>query len=328
MNKRIVIRRHVLAAGFGLAVAALAPVVWAQAWPAKPLKFIVPFTAGSSSDIIGRAFADAMGRSMGQPIIIENRSGAGGTIGAAQVAKADPDGYTLLVNSSAHSVNPAIYQNLPFDTIRDFASVAGLGAVPNVLIAPPGKYKNLQDFIAQIKAKPANSLNYASAGIGSATHLNAEKFMMMAGLDLQHIPFKGTPEAITEVAAGRLEFYMAPINAAMGLVKDGKIAALGVSTAKRSPLLPEVPTTSEAGAPNSDYALWVGMFAPAQTPPEIIARLNLEAMKAANSPELKDRLTKMGADAMPGNPSEFDVFVRKEIEVSGQVARRAKMQAN
>ena len=321
-------KRHLLTAALGLLAASLAPAALAQAWPAKPIKIIVPFTAGSSSDIIGRAFADAMGRSLGQPIIVENRGGAGGTIGAAQVAKSDPDGYTLLVNSSAHSVNPAIYSNLPFDTLKDFASVAGLGAVPNVLITPPGKYKNLQDFIAQVKAKPANSLNYASAGIGSATHLNAEKFMMMAGLDLQHIPFKGTPEAITEVAAGRLEFYMAPINAAMGLVKDGKITALGVSTAKRSPLLPDVPTTSEAGAPNSDYALWVGMFAPAKTPVEIVTRLNAEAMKAANSPELKDRLTKMGADPMPGTAAEFEAFVRKDIEVSGQVARRAKMQAN
>ena len=151
--------------------------------------------------------------------------------------------------------------------------------------------------------------------------------MMMAGIDLMHIPFKGTPEAVTEVAAGRLEFYMAPINAALGLIKDGKIAALGISTAKRSPLLPDVPTTSEAGAPNSDYALWVGMYAPAKTPADVVARLHAEVMKAANSPELKDRLTKMGADAMPGTLAEFDAFVRKDIEVSGQIAKRAKMQA-
>lgn len=326
MKKRHFIHT-IIASALGAAALAVAPLALGQGYPNKPIKFVVPFTAGSSSDIIGRAFADAMGRSMGQPIIVENRPGAGGTIGAAMVAKADADGYTLLVNSSAHTVNPAIYPNLPFDTLKDFTSVAGLGAVPNVLIAPPGKYKNLPDFIAQIKAKPANSLNYASAGIGSATHLNAEKFMMMAGLDLQHIPFKGTPEAITEVAAGRLEFYMAPINAAIGLVKDGKIAAMGVSTAKRSPLLPDVPTTSEAGAPGSDYALWVGMFAPSRTPVDIVTRLNMEAMKAANSPELKDRLTKMGADAMPGNLVEFEAFVRKDLEISGQVAKRAKMQA-
>ena len=320
-------RRNLFGAAFTLAIGCAAPLAWGQAYPNKPIKFIVPFTAGSSSDIIGRAFADAMGRSMGQNIIVENRGGAGGTIGAAQVARSDPDGYTILVNSSAHTVNPAIYPNLPFDTLKDFVNIAGLAAVPNVLIAPPGKYKNLADFIAQVKAKPANSLNYASAGIGSATHLNAEKFMMMAGLDLQHIPFKGTPEAVTEVAAGRLEFYFAPINAAIGLIKDGKIAALGISTARRSPLLPEVPTTNEAGAPNSDYALWVGMYAPGKTPAEVVARLHAEAMKAANSPELKDRLIKMGADAMPGTLAEFDAFVRKDIEVSGQIAKRAKMQA-
>ena len=320
-------KRQWLKTSMTLAAALSSPLAWSQAYPNKPLRFVVPFTAGSSSDIIGRAFADAMGRSMGQSIIVENRGGAGGTIGAAQVARSDPDGYTLLVNSSAHTVNPAIYPSLPFDTLKDFANIAGLAAVPNVLIAPPGKYKNLADFIAQVKAKPANSLNYASAGIGSATHLNAEKFMMMAGIDLMHIPFKGTPEAVTEVAAGRLEFYMAPINAALGLIKDGKIAALGISTAKRSPLLPDVPTTSEAGAPNSDYALWVGMYAPAKTPADVVARLHAEVMKAANSPELKDRLTKMGADAMPGTLAEFDAFVRKDIEVSGQIAKRAKMQA-
>ncbi len=322
MNKRTLIQ----AALASLALSA-APLALGQAYPNKPIKFVVPFTAGSSSDIIGRSFADAMGRSMGQNIIVENRGGAGGTIGAAQVARADPDGYTLLVNTNAHTVSPAIYSNLPFDTLKDFINIAGLAAVPNVLITSPGKYKNLADFIAQVKTKPANSLNYASAGIGSATHLNAEKFMMMAGIDLQHIPFKGTPEAITEVAAGRLEFYFAPINAAMGLIKDGKIAAMGISTARRSPLLPEVPTTSEAGAPNSDYALWVGMYAPAKTPADIVMRLHAEVTKAANSPDLKDRLTKMGADAMPGNLAEFDAFVRKDIEVSGQIAKRAKMQA-
>ena len=320
-------KRNLMRAALGLLTLSAAPLAWSQVYPNKPIKFVVPFTAGSSSDIIGRAFADAMGRSMGQNIIVENRGGAGGTIGAAQVARSDPDGYTLLVNSSAHTVNPAIYSNLPFDTLKDFVNIAGLGAVPNVLITPPGKYKNLADFIAQVKAKPANSLNYASAGIGSATHLNAEKFMMMAGIDLQHIPFKGTPEAVTEVAAGRLEFYFAPINAAMGLIKDGKIAAMGISTARRSPLLPDVPTTSEAGAPNSDYALWVGMYAPAKTPVDIVGRLHAEVMKAANSPELKDRLTKMGADAMPGSLAEFDAFVRRDIEVSGQIAKRAKMQA-
>ena len=229
-------KRNLMRAALGLLTLSAAPLGWSQAYPNKPIKFVVPFTAGSSSDIIGRAFADAMGRSMGQNIIVENRGGAGGTIGAAQVARSDPDGYTLLVNSSAHTVNPAIYPSLPFDTLKDFVNIAGLGAVPNVLITPPGKYKNLADFIAQVKAKPANSLNYASAGIGSATHLNAEKFMMMAGIDLQHIPFKGTPEAVTEVAAGRLEFYFAPINAAMGLIKDGKIAAMGIrETLNKSP---------------------------------------------------------------------------------------------
>ncbi|MBL8384371.1 MAG: tripartite tricarboxylate transporter substrate binding protein [Burkholderiales bacterium] len=314
--------RHWLAGVLGAVCAAGA--LAQQAFPAKPIKFVIPFTAGSATDIIGRSFGEVMSRSLGQPIVVENRTGAGGTIAAGAVAKSDADGYTLLVHSSAHSVNPAIYAKLPYDTLKDFINVAGLGAVPNVLIAPPGRYKDLRDFIAQVKAKPANSLNYGSAGIGSATHLSAEKFMMMAALDLQHVPFKGTPEVVTEVAAGRLEFYMAPINAALGLIKEGRVAALGVTSAKRAPVLPDVPATSEI-VPGSDYSLWVGMFAPTGTPAAVVTRLNGEVARAAGTPELRERLAKMGADPIPGSAADFDRFVRAEIESAAQVAKRARI---
>lgn len=296
------------------------------AFPVKPIRFVIPFTAGSSTDIMGRTVAERVAVSIGQPVVVENRPGAGGTIAAAAVAKSDPDGHTVLVHSGSHAVNPAIYTNLPYDTVKDFVNVAGLGAVPNIIIAPVGRYKTLKDLVAAAKSRPGQ-LNYASAGVGSATHLNAEKFMLVADIDMQHVPFKGTPEAVTEIVGGRLEFYCAPINAALGLIKDGKVAALATSGAKRSPLLPDVPTSIEAGFPDSDFALWVGAFVPARTPQAVVQRLHAEILKAVASPEVRDRYLKTGTDAMTMPQAEFDAFVRKEIEVSARIAKRAKMQA-
>lgn len=319
-------RREFLVASASAAALATAGVRAQQGYPTKPIKFVIPFTAGSSTDIMGRTIAERMAVSLGQPVVIENRPGAGGTIAATAVAKSDPDGYTVLVHSGSHAVNPAIYTNLQYDTLKDFTNVGGLGAVPNIIIAPQGRYKTLKDLVAAAKAKP-NQLNFASAGIGSATHLNAEKFMLVADIDLQHVPFKGTPEAVTEIVGGRLEFYCAPINAALGLIKDGKVAALATSGARRSPLLPDVPTSIEAGFPDSDFSLWVGAFVPSRTPAAIVQRLHAEIQKAAATPEVKDRYLKTGTDAMPMTQPEFDAFVRKEIEVSARIAKRAKMQA-
>jgi tripartite-type tricarboxylate transporter receptor subunit TctC len=319
-------RRDFLVAGASSAMLAATGTRAQQAYPTKPIKFVIPFTAGSSTDIMGRTIAERMAVSLGQPVIVENRPGAGGTIAAAAVAKSDPDGYTVLVHSGSHAVNPAIYTNLQYDTLKDFTNVGGLGAVPNIIIAPQGRYKTLRDLVAAAKAKP-NQLNFASAGIGSATHLNAEKFMLVADIDLQHVPFKGTPEAVTEIVGGRLEFYCAPINAALGLIKDGKVAALATSGARRSPLLPDVPTSIEAGFPDSDFSLWVGAFVPSKTSAAIVQRLHAEIQKAAATPEVKDRYLKTGTEAMAMTQPEFDAFVRKEIEVSARIAKRAKMQA-
>ena len=319
-------RRDFLVAGASSAMLAATGARAQQAYPTKPIKFVIPFTAGSSTDIMGRTIAERMAVSLGQPVIVENRPGAGGTIAAAAVAKSDPDGYTVLVHSGSHAVNPAIYTNLQYDTLKDFTNVGGLGAVPNIIIAPQGRYKTLRDLVAAAKAKP-NQLNFASAGIGSATHLNAEKFMLVADIDLQHVPFKGTPEAVTEIVGGRLEFYCAPINAALGLIKDGKVAALATSGARRSPLLPDVPTSIEAGYPESDFSLWVGAFVPSKTSAAIVQRLHAEIQKAAATPEVKDRYIKTGTEAMAMTQPEFDAFVRKEIEVSARIAKRAKMQA-
>jgi len=275
--------RMILAA---LSIAA-ATSVNAQGFPDRAIHFVVPFTAGSGTDIIARTVAEPMSRALGQPIIIENKPGAGGTLGAAQVAKGAPDGYTLLVHSAGHVANPAIYPNLPYDTLKDFVGVTPLASLPNVLIVSPSKgWKTVQDLVQNAKANPGK-LNYGSAGIGSATHMNAEIFRQSAGFDAVHVPFKGTPEAMTETATGRIDFFFAPLSSALPLIKDGRLQALAVGTPQRSPVLPNVPTTLESGFAKSDYVFWVAMLAPSGTPKAVVERLNAEALKALASPEVK-----------------------------------------
>ena len=296
------------------------------AYPDRPVHFIVPFTAGSGTDIVARTVGEAMSRSLKQPIVIENRPGAGGTLGAAQVAKSTPDGYTLLIHSAGHVANASIYPNLSYDTIRDFAGITPLATLPNVLIVAPAKgYRNVQDLVDKARANPG-VLNYGSAGSGSATHMNAEIFRMSAKFNAQHVPFKGTPEVLTEVAAGRLDFFFAPLSSALPLIKDGRLQALAVGTAQRSPLLPEVPTTLEAGFPQSDYVFWVALLAPAATPRAIVERLNAEALKALASPEVKDKLTVLGAEPMTMSPAAFDAFIKSEAARMAQVVKSAGIQ--
>jgi tripartite-type tricarboxylate transporter receptor subunit TctC len=315
--------RTILAA---LALAA-ATTANAQGFPDKPIHFVVPFTAGSGTDIVARTVAEPMSRAMGQPIIIENKPGAGGTLGAAQVAKGAPDGYTLLVHSAGHVANPAIYTNLPYDTLKDFAGVTPLASLPNVLIVSPSKgWKTVQDLVQAAKANPGK-LNYGSAGIGSATHMNAEIFRQSAGFDAVHIPFKGTPEAMTETATGRVDFFFAPLSSALPLIKDGRLQALAVGTPQRSPVLPNVPTTLESGFAKSDYVFWVAMLAPAGTPRAIVERLNAEALKALASPEVKEKLAVLGADPMPMSTSAFDAFLRSETARIAEIVKSAGIKA-
>jgi tripartite-type tricarboxylate transporter receptor subunit TctC len=296
------------------------------AYPDRPIHFIVPFTAGSGTDIVARTVGEVMSRNLKQPIVIENRPGAGGTLGAAQVAKSAPDGYTLLVPSAGHVANPAIYPSLPYDTLRDFAGVTPLASLPNVLIAAPSKgFKNVRDLVEKARANPG-VLNYASAGSGSATHMNAEIFRLSAQFAAQHVPYKGSPEAITETAAGRIDFYFAPLSSALPLIKEGRLQALAVGTAQRSPLLPDVPTTTEAGYAQSDYIFWVALLAPAATPRAIVERLNAEALKALASPEVKERLAVLGAEPMPMTPSAFDAFLKSEAARMAQVVKGAGIQ--
>jgi tripartite-type tricarboxylate transporter receptor subunit TctC len=306
-----------------LALCAAQSAAWAQAWPAKPIKVVVPFTPGSGTDIIARTVTEKLSPQLGQPIIIENRPGAGGTIGAAVVAKSDPDGYTLFVHSSSYTVTPSTYKDLPYDTLRDLTGVMPLALLPNVLVMAPSKgIHSVKELVAAAKAKPG-SLNSASVGIGSATHLNAERFRLGAGIETVNIPFKGSPEALTEIITGRVDYYFCPVNAVLPLLKDGKLVALAVGSTKRSLALPDLPTTLEAGVPNSDYNFWVGMFAPAKTPREVLDRLYQETAKALHSPDVRDKLSKLGAEPMEYTPDQFNAYIRDEIAANAALVKAA-----
>ncbi|MDQ2962359.1 MAG: tripartite tricarboxylate transporter substrate binding protein [Pseudomonadota bacterium] len=307
---------------------ALLTILWAsaalgQGYPNKPVHVVVPFTAGSATDILARTFGQKLSEMWSQPVVVDNRPGAGGTIGAAVVAKAAPDGYTLLVHSAAQAYNPSIYPSLPYDTVKDFIDVVPLGGQPNVLVvAPSAGMKTVAELIAQAKQKPGQ-LNFGSAGNGSGTHINGEKFKLAAGIDVVHIPYKGTPEALTDTIAGRVTYFFSPISAALPFVRDGKLVALAVSTAKRSSALPNVPTVAEAGLPGFDYSLWVGMFAPAGTPTDVVDKIARDVRTVAQSSDVKERFAALGAEQMPMTPSEFKQFVDAEIADSAKVVKAA-----
>jgi len=260
--------------------------------------------------------------------VVENRPGAGGKIGGEIVARAAPDGYTLLVNSSAHTANPALYKDMPFNTATDFAGITPLANLPNVLIISPAKnIKNVQELVAYAKSKPGQ-LNFASAGVGSATHMNAEKFSARAGITHTHVPYKGTPEAMTDVMEGRVDVFFAPVNAALANIQAGKFVTLAVGSSQRSPILPNVPTTVEAGIADSSYNFWVGMLAPAKTPREVVNKLNEETVKALRGPELTDRFKALGMTAWPMKPEEFDASIKAEIDSMAEIVKVAKIELN
>ena len=297
-------------------------------WPrGQAIKFVVPFTAGSGTDVVARLLGEKLGPALGTSIVVDNRAGAGGTLGAAVVAKALPDGYTLLVHSAGHVVNPAIYASLSYDTQKDFVGITPLASLPNVLVTAPDRFKDVRDLVEQAKSKPG-TFNYASAGNGSATHMNAEVFRFAAGIQAQHVPFKGTPEALTETMAGRIDWFFAPMVSAISLVQSGKLKALAVGTAKRSDVMPQVPTTVEAGVPGSEYLFWVGMFAPARTPAAIVERLHDGVAKIMSSADMKERLDKLGAEPFLLSPAAFDKFVVDETAKAQQIVRAAGIKVN
>jgi len=311
-----------------LLLAALAAFdVSAQGWPTKPLRAIVPVGAGSSTDIVHRIVLEQLSEQLGQPIVVENRVGAGGTIGTGVVAKAPADGYTLLAHGSAHTITPALYKNLSYDPVRDFAAVVPLGISPIVLVVSPARgMKTAGDLVAAARARP-NALNFSSVGIGTATHLSAERFLASAGVQAVHVPFKGGAEAMTEVMAGRVDFFFGPIALVLPHIRDGKLVALAVNAARRSAILPELPTLAEAGIKDAEYPIWFGLFAPAGTQREIVERLNRETLKALQMPKVRERLAGLGVDTMPMSPDEFAAHVAREVSLNEGLARKASLKA-
>ena len=297
----------------------------ADGWPTRPIRAIVPLSAGSAADIIPRIVFEQVSAQLGQTIIVENRPGASGTIGARAVATAEPDGYTLLAHSSAHIIAPSTVANLPYDPIKDFAAVAALGNLPNVLVVGPSKnIKTVQELVALGKKQP---ITFGSIGVGSPIHMAMERFRISAGFQAQAIPFKGAPEAIVEVMTGRVDVYYSPLLAALPSIRDGKLLPLAVSSPTRASTLPDVPTTLESGYPNSEYRFWIGVFAPAKTPRDIVNRLNAEIQKALQVPTLREKLAELGVQPMSMNTGQFEAFVKLELSINEELAKAAGISA-
>ena len=309
----------------GVMLALLPMLAAAQSdWPkASAIKFVVPFTAGSGTDIVARSIAERLGPALGQQIIIENKPGAGGTVGASLVAKAPADGYTFLIHSSGHLVNPSLYPKLSYDTLKDFDGITPLASLPNVLVTSPDKgFKSVQDLIAKAKAKP-DGFSYGSAGNGSATHMNAEQFRLTADIKAVHVPFRGTPEVLTETMSGRLDWFFAPLVSAMPHITSGKLQALAVGTATRSPSLPNVPSMTDVGMKPAAYTFWVGLFATAKTPKPIVERMHAEVIKVLASKEIQERFEKLGAVPMPMPQAEFETMLDVETKAATALVKSA-----
>jgi tripartite-type tricarboxylate transporter receptor subunit TctC len=295
-------------------------------WPTKSIRVVVPYAPGSATDLVPRTVFEQVGQQVGQSFIIENRPGGGTTIGSAQVKAAEPDGHTILIHSNAIVTVPAIQLNVPYDPVKDFSGVTPLGNVPLVLVIAPSKGINsVKELVAKAKAKPGE-LNYGAAGIGTPPHLAMERFRLAAGFEGQLVPFKGAPEALTEVMTGRIDIYFCPITPALPLIRDGKVLALAVSSSKRASALPDVPTTIEAGVPESDLDFWVGAFVPKQTPRDVVAKMQAEIAKAINNPATKSKLTTLGVEQMIMAPDAFDVRIAKEADMAVKLAKAARIE--
>ena len=320
-------RRTFLQASAAAAVTTALPrLASAQQWPARPIRAIIPFSAGSTIDIIGRIVADPLSAALGQPIIIDNRGGAGGSIGTALVARAEPDGHTILIQASAHSLAPAVYPNAPYDAARDIAAAAMFGVVPNVVVIAPSKgIKTLKELVD--RAKKGN-MSFASAGVGSASHWGAERLRLSAGFDAVHVPFKGGPEALTDVMTGRVDFMTIGTGSGLPLINSGRLLALAVLTRKRSLSLPDVPTTIEAGFPDSDYTFWNGLLVPAKTPRQIIDRLHAETEKVLRLPAVMEKFKTQAIEPMPLTPKEFDAMIAQEIKQNVALVKAAGLKFN
>jgi tripartite-type tricarboxylate transporter receptor subunit TctC len=301
------------------------PAISAE-FPSRPVRLVVPLTPSSGADIAGRIVGRALSEGWKQTVVIDNRPGAGGQIGTQIVVRAAPDGHTLLVQSSSHTVNPAIYKNLPYDSLKDLVDVASLGSAPYAMVtAPNGPYRPLKALIDAARQRPGE-IPYASAGVGTSTHLTGEYFAQSAGVKLLHVPFKGSAEALQDVAAGRVAFYMAPINTAIGLIKDNRLTVLGVANAKRISMLPNVPTIAEQGLPGFEMDVWFGVWAPAATPRPVLQALVADIRRAMESREVRDQYAKLGIEPNGIYGEEFARFVRSEMAKYDKVVKRSDIQ--
>jgi tripartite-type tricarboxylate transporter receptor subunit TctC len=295
----------------------------AEGWPSRLIKATIPFGAGSATDVVPRLVFDRLAIELGQPIVIENRAGAGGTLGTAVVAKADPDGYSVLAHSSALTIAPAIFPNLTFDATKDLSSVLMIGSSANVMIVPNSRpWKTIQDFIADAKAKPG-SISFGSVGIGSAVHISAEKFRLAAGIEATHVPYRGGSEVISDILGGRIDLYFCPLATALPLIREGQVRALVVSTPKRVADLPDVPTPVEIGLKDADSAIWFGVFMPSKTPRDIIEKFHAAGVKVLADPAMQESLKKLGVEALPLNLMEMDDLVVHDTAANMGVIKAA-----
>jgi tripartite-type tricarboxylate transporter receptor subunit TctC len=297
--------------------------VQAEQWPSRLIKATIPFGPGSAADVVPRLVLDRLAGELGQSIVIENRAGAGGSLGTAMMAKADPDGYSILATSSALTIAPAIFPDLTFDAIKDLAAVLMIGSSANVMIVPASRpWHNVQDFITDAKAKPG-SISFGSVGIGSAVHISAEKFRLAAGIEATHVPYRGGAEVISDILGGRLDFYFCPLATALPLIRDGRVHALLVSTPKRVDELPDVPTPLEAGLKGADSEIWFGVFVPAKTPRDIIDRFHAAGVKVLADSAMQESLKKLGVDPLPMTPAGMDDLVKRETAANLEVIKAA-----
>ncbi|RZL43138.1 MAG: tripartite tricarboxylate transporter substrate binding protein [Variovorax sp.] len=294
------------------------------AYPAKPITIIVPFSAGGTTDILARVVGLHVGQTLGQPVIVDNRAGAGGNIGTQAVARAPADGYTLLMGTvGTHAINQSLYKKLPFDPIKDFAPLSRVAMVPNLLVANPSQpYKTVKELIAYAKANPGK-VNFASSGSGTSIHLSGELFKQMTQIDMQHVPYKGSAPAVADLIGGQTAIMFDNMPSVMPHVKAGKLRAMAVTTARRSPALPDVPTIAESGVPGYDTSSWFGLLAPTGTPPEVVAKLNAAILKALADPDVKTKLAEQGAEPHPEKPEQFAAFIGSETAKWGKVVKES-----
>ena len=317
-------------AGIICLVAGLSAAVAAQAdqWPSRLIRATIPFGAGSATDVVPRLVFDRLAVELGQSIVVENRHGAGGTLGTAMVAKAAPDGYSVLGHSSALTIGPAIYSPLSYDVSRDFASVLMIGYSPNVMIVPVTRpWRTVQEFIAAAKQKDAK-ISYGSVGVGSAVHISAEKFRLAAGFEAAHVPYRGGAEVIADILGERLDFYFCPLATALPLIHEGRVRALVVSSTHRVPELPDVPVPTELGLVNAESLSWIGVFVPAKTPRDIVEKFHTAGVKALNDPATQEGLRRMGVEPAPMSPAEMDELVKHDIAANAAVIKAAGITAN